>query len=230
MTQNFIYSIICYNFIDFCVNKTGVGMPKSKSQLEKIKAERKDTIVLAGLKVFCEKGFEGAKVEDIVARAGCSHGLFYHYFKNKREIFDEIVKRSGGNSLSVMKGYLTDETYSYAKRLKNLLAYNFETMYSDGNFSYYFYFFVSRWFLKANADGDSFNMQQRPLPKILYEFFKKAQESGEFSDEHTPEECCALLHCIIQGSSLNTVLVPAPKKDLTPPNIDFIVDIFRKKQ
>ncbi|PWM75050.1 MAG: hypothetical protein DBX59_02550 [Bacillota bacterium] len=204
-------------------------MPKTKTQLEKIKAERKEKIILAGLKVFCEKGFEGAKVEDIVARAGCSHGLFYHYFKNKREIFDEIVKRSGGSSLSAMKFYLTDETQSYAQRLKNLLVYNFDTMYSDQNFSYYFYFFVSRWFLKANADGGNVTMQQRPLPKILYEFFKNAQESGEFSAEHSPEECCALLHCIIQGSSLNTVLVTSPKKNLPPPNIDLIVDIFRKK-
>ena len=57
-------------------------MPKTARQLEKIKAERKDQIVLAGLKVFCEKGYDGAKVDDIVKKAGCSHGLFYHYFRN----------------------------------------------------------------------------------------------------------------------------------------------------
>ena len=65
-------------------------MPKTARQLEKIKAERKDQIVLAGLKVFCEKGYDGAKVDDIVKKAGCSHGLFYHYFRNKQEIFDEL--------------------------------------------------------------------------------------------------------------------------------------------
>ncbi len=51
-------------------------MPKTARQLEKIKARRKEQIVLAGLKVFCEKGYEGAKVDDIVKKAGCSHGLF----------------------------------------------------------------------------------------------------------------------------------------------------------
>ena len=45
-------------------------MPKTARQLEKIKAERKDQIVLAGLKVFCEKGYDGAKVDDIVKKAG----------------------------------------------------------------------------------------------------------------------------------------------------------------
>ncbi len=203
-------------------------MPKTKTQLEKIKAERKEQIILAGLKVFCEKGYESAKVEDIVARAGCSHGLFYHYFKNKREIFDEIVKNRGKDSLAELESLLTDESLPYADRLRNLLRYNFERVFSDENFSYYFYFFISRWFLKANAEGENAALEKRPLPKILFEFFQKAQKSGEFSSAHSPEECCALLHCIIQGSSLNAVLVPEPKKVLPPPDIDFIVNIFRK--
>lgn len=203
-------------------------MPKTKTQLEKIKSERKDQILLAGLKVFCEKGYEGAKVEDIVARAGCSHGLFYHYFRNKKEIFDELLHFSGKDSISVIENFLTDDTISYEQRLRKFLSHNFDLVYRDENFSYYFYFFISRWFLKANADREPIAAEKRPLPRLLTEFFKSAQASGEFSAKHSPQECCALLHCIIQGNSLNTVLLSAPKKKLPYPSIDFIIDIFKK--
>ena len=43
--------------------------------------------VCCGKHTNCEKGYDNATVDDIVKKAKCSHGLFYHYFKNKKEIF-----------------------------------------------------------------------------------------------------------------------------------------------
>jgi AcrR family transcriptional regulator len=42
--------------------------------------------------VFEEKGFLAARVSDISARAGLSHGSFYHYFESKEQIFREIAE------------------------------------------------------------------------------------------------------------------------------------------
>lgn len=65
---------------------------KIKADGSGAKESRKRELAIAGLKVFCEKGFDGATIEDIVKKAGCSHGLFYHYFKNKNEVFDETMR------------------------------------------------------------------------------------------------------------------------------------------
>ena len=66
-------------------------MPKTEEQLLRLKENRRTDIVVAALKVFCEKGYDGATINDIVKKAKCSHGLFYHYF-NVLKICYKTVK------------------------------------------------------------------------------------------------------------------------------------------
>jgi len=44
----------------------------------------------AALQVFAEKGFTGATNKDIGRKAGIAPGLIYHYFDDKRALFDAI--------------------------------------------------------------------------------------------------------------------------------------------
>jgi AcrR family transcriptional regulator len=41
---------------------------------------------------FVEHGLDRAKVDDITARAGCSHGAFYLHFESKEDAFRQIVE------------------------------------------------------------------------------------------------------------------------------------------
>ncbi len=205
-------------------------MPKTARQLEKIKAARKEQIVLAGLKVFCEKGYDGAKVDDIVKKAGCSHGLFYHYFRNKREIFDEIVQNADSDTYEVVSSHISAQKDGYMETLRNLLTYLFNKIYSNENFSYYFFFFITRRFLRVNAEttpGDS--EPKKHLSKLFMKFFEDGQKAGAFTDKYSPENCCSLLLSIVQGYSLNNVLLPKnAEKNPFLPNIDFIAEVFSK--
>lgn len=45
----------------------------------------------AAREVFAAHGFAAARVEDIVADAGVSHGTFYTYYENKAAILDALV-------------------------------------------------------------------------------------------------------------------------------------------
>jgi AcrR family transcriptional regulator len=49
------------------------------------------TLLAAGLEVFVSKGYAGARIDDIVAAAGVSHGTFYQYFKNKNDLAHVLV-------------------------------------------------------------------------------------------------------------------------------------------
>ncbi len=51
-------------------------------------------ILEASVEVFYERGFLGAKVDDISNKAGISHGTFYIYFKNKREVLWDLVEQT----------------------------------------------------------------------------------------------------------------------------------------
>jgi AcrR family transcriptional regulator len=54
-------------------------------------ATRKE-LLNAALKVFGEKGYPAATISDIVGAAGVTQGTFYLYFKNKSEIFSELLR------------------------------------------------------------------------------------------------------------------------------------------
>ena len=41
--------------------------------------------------VFSERGYAGARVDDVARRAGVSKGLLYLYFKTKEELFKAVV-------------------------------------------------------------------------------------------------------------------------------------------
>ena len=58
-------------------------------------AETQNKILAAGLEVFAEMGFDGARVELITERAGCSRPAFYQYFSSKDDVFWKLAARLG---------------------------------------------------------------------------------------------------------------------------------------
>lgn len=76
--------------------------PRTDEQNAQIKDERREQILKAALKVFALRGFAATKVGDIAKEAQLSHGLVYHYFASKEEIFFELVRTAvkvSGDSL-----------------------------------------------------------------------------------------------------------------------------------
>jgi AcrR family transcriptional regulator len=63
------------------------------------KEARPPEILDAALAVFAEKGYAGARMEDIAARAGVTKGTIYLYFQNKEAVFKSLVRDSIGTTL-----------------------------------------------------------------------------------------------------------------------------------
>lgn len=57
----------------------------------------------AALKVFSRRGIAGTKMSMIAAEAGISHGLLYHYFKSKDELFTTLVQMAMLGAQDAMK-------------------------------------------------------------------------------------------------------------------------------
>jgi len=56
------------------------------------KKETKNRIIASALTEFGDKGYLDASMRDIAQNAGVSVGNIYRYFKNKSELFDEIIE------------------------------------------------------------------------------------------------------------------------------------------
>ena len=54
----------------------------------------REEILRAGLKVFSEKGFQGATMDDIALELEATKGLLYYHFKTKEEILSAILRQS----------------------------------------------------------------------------------------------------------------------------------------
>jgi len=53
--------------------------------------ETRARILKTAEKIFSEKGFDGARVDDIAKEAGVNKALIYYYFKSKNEILETIL-------------------------------------------------------------------------------------------------------------------------------------------
>jgi AcrR family transcriptional regulator len=70
----------------------GGGAPAQDRELRAQGRETVRKLLEAGMIEFEERGFHGVRVDDVVRRAGISHGTFYLYFSNKEDLFKALLK------------------------------------------------------------------------------------------------------------------------------------------
>lgn len=55
-------------------------------------SERREAILAAALDEFSSRGFEAARLEDVARRAGVAKGTIYLYFRDKENLFQELIR------------------------------------------------------------------------------------------------------------------------------------------
>src|ERR1700721_985191 len=68
------------------------GAPAQDRELRAQGRETVRKLLDAGMFEFEDRGFHGVRVDDVVRRAGISHGPFYLYFSNKEDLFKALLK------------------------------------------------------------------------------------------------------------------------------------------
>ncbi len=67
------------------------GAPAQGRQLRQQGRKTLQNLLDAALEVFDERGYHGARVDDIAKLAKTSHGTFYLYFASKEDLFQTLV-------------------------------------------------------------------------------------------------------------------------------------------
>lgn len=78
-------------------------MPRTEQQNEAHRKQQRDKLLTAALHVFARRGMAATKISDIAREAKLSHGLFYHYFQSKEEIFTHLVQLAAEQLTEVIK-------------------------------------------------------------------------------------------------------------------------------
>src|ERR1700712_5053671 len=66
-------------------------------------------ILAAAEEVFHEKGYDGARMQEIAEHAGINKGLLHYYFKTKDKLFEAIFSRALQHMISKIFGILEME-------------------------------------------------------------------------------------------------------------------------
>jgi AcrR family transcriptional regulator len=99
-------------------------MPKVSAAHEQ---EVRDRIVAAALRVFSERGYRGATIQDVVRDSGLSVGAIYTYFRSKDELFLECCDLMTGGGLDTL-GTLLAGKETTAERLATAIVFYIDSI------------------------------------------------------------------------------------------------------
>jgi len=86
----------------------------SETRWSRRKQARPTEILDAALKVFAQKGFAAARMEDIAKSAGVTKGTIYLYFANKEAVFKALVREAVGSTIDTVA--VTAQTFEGSAR------------------------------------------------------------------------------------------------------------------
>ena len=102
--------------------------PPTTPKWRRRKQERPGDIIAAALSVFAEKGFAGARMEEIARRAGISKGTLYLYFETKEDMFRAVVREVVVPNIEVVQKAVLTADLSFAMMVRTLLPRFAETV------------------------------------------------------------------------------------------------------
>jgi AcrR family transcriptional regulator len=146
-------------------------------------AERRRQILDAAVRVFARQGFHTCRVSDIADEAGVAYGLVYHYFRSKDEVLDTLFLERWNVMLDAI-GEVDARPIPAREKLHEVAAFIVESYRHDPDLMKVIIVEVTR---AANSFGQTHLEKIREAYSLIAEIVRKAQGSGEFRDDVTPE-------------------------------------------
>ena len=83
---------------------------------------RRSEILNQALGLFLSRGYDQVSLNDIIANAGISKGVFYHYFLSKEALLAALADQFAHQALTDLEDVLNDQALNPLQRLNAFLA------------------------------------------------------------------------------------------------------------
>jgi AcrR family transcriptional regulator len=83
---------------------------------------RRSEILNEALALFLSRGYDHVSLNDVIANAGISKGVFYHYFLSKEALLAALADRFARQTLAELDDVLKDRALNPLERLNAFLA------------------------------------------------------------------------------------------------------------
>jgi len=154
--------------------------------------DRYDAILDAAKGAFADNGFEGTSIADIARIAQISDGLVYRYFRNKRELLYEVLRKFYERILLDLETQAFKHD-AFSARLEALVRRHLEVFVSDTDLCR---LFISEVRTASDYEGSSIQELNRLYTSVLVRIVKDAVKTGEVRPEVNPK----LLRDVIFGA------------------------------
>jgi AcrR family transcriptional regulator len=154
------------------------------------KEQTRALLVEAALRVFAERGYEEAKVEDIAAAAGYSKGAYYFHFGSKEDILLQLLEHWTGEQTERLKAF--EEASPAAAALLETL----EAFLSYGERAVVWPRLVVEFWAQARlheAVRQELNRAYASWRRLLAQTFRRAGDSGILSPQTDPDAAAHLV-------------------------------------
>lgn len=201
-------------------------MIKSKVPITKKKtkqADQKTKILQVGEKLFAEKGFYLATLEEIANNANLAKGTIYLHFANKSDLFISVVEKKLDLLLKKIRNKVTEESAS-ADELKKVIEVQLNFLERNRNF-----FKILQSLSKEYKREMEKDLTERVIKKhgwylgIIQRLIEKAMQKNEIRP-FDARKMAVILVGIVHSLTINWI-IQGEKSSLSDER-DLIWDIF----
>lgn len=167
---------------------------------------RKNEILDAAQAIFFAKGYSDTTINDILASVKISKGAFYHYFKSKEEIMDEILSRFIETNAEVVSKIAKDPKLSALEKIRAIGKTNYSDLKQRE---------VLNRIQKMNPDGKYLAGMVSTIEKytpIFAEILEQGIREGIFKTDY-PKECVEYF-ILMNQFILSGGLLPVSDKEI----------------
>lgn len=194
-----------------------------RERKERERERRRQQIVVAAKRVFSEKGFNKATMEDIAKEAELSPGTLYLYFKNKDELYASLSLRILQYLVIRLEHLNNDKVKSTDKRLTMLKEAMYDAYEFDPLIMINMFHLQSSETLK-NLSPELLLEIKKLSKKSLSEMVKLFQEGIEkdiFIDRH-PNAMADIIWALFSG-----VILWETSKNIIDPGKDYLKETLK---
>lgn len=83
--------------------------------------QRKKQILEAARKIFMQKGFYNASIDDVAAEVGVVRGTVLHYYKSKKELMEAVLESTGEDLIPIITQITKEHSMSAKERILLLI-------------------------------------------------------------------------------------------------------------
>ncbi|AFS77388.1 transcriptional regulator, TetR family [Gottschalkia acidurici 9a] len=146
--------------------------------------DKRSSILQACIKVFSQKGYHKATIEDIANEAGIGKGTVYLYFSSKKELFEQMIEYSLDRYYSGINEILLKDI-TIRERLIELAKFHHKYLLQYINLAHTMIGQSSP--ISSDKIKSMANIKRERLKNLLYKFIDDGIASGDIRSDINKE-------------------------------------------